>query len=216
MRKTAKDAEKTRLAILDAAARIFARDGFDAATLEAIGREANLTRGAIYWHFKDKQDLFEQIVGRDDELLHRLIAEALAGDTPPFGKLRRLLETVLDNFYDNEPFRQQIILTWYRLNAAQFPPVMTAKSAFVQNFLALMEDLLVKAKGEGELALDVDTRQAALHLSCLINGLYRLYHVAPDWARDKEGARRLFYDYLDSLSASSPAGEEPSASKENE
>ncbi len=216
MRKTAKDAEKTKLAILDAAAGIFARDGFDAATLEAIGREANLTRGAIYWHFMDKQDLFEQIVGRDDELLSRLIADALAGDVTPLGKLRRLLMAVLDNFYDNEPFRQQVVLTWYRLNAAQFAPVMAAKSAFVQDFLALMEDLLVKAKRGGELAPDVDTRQAALHLSCLINGLYRLYHVAPGWARDKKAARRLFHDYLDGLSDSSRAGQAPNASKENQ
>ncbi len=216
MRRTAEDSEKTRLAILDAAAKVFARDGFDAATLESIGREADLTRGAIYWHFKDKQDLFRQIVGRENEGLDRLIADALAGDTPPLGKLRRLLENVIDNFYDNEAFRRQIILTWYRLNASQFAPVMVAKSAFVQDFLALMEDLLVKAKEEGKLAFDVDTRQTALHLSCLINGIYRLYHVAPDWTHDKEAARRLFLDYLDSLSVSSPAGGKPGENKEHE
>ena len=199
MRKTAAETEKTRIALLEAGTLVFARDGYERATLEAIGREAGLTRGAVYWHFKNKQDLFARILDRENERLSRLVAAALAGDGSSFRRLRRLLDAVIENFYGRMTFRRFIELTWYKLPPSQFTPVMKGKSAFVQDFLTLMERLLGESLAAGEIRPAVDIHLAALHLSCLINGLYRLYHVAPDWARDKAKAAALFHDYLDSL-----------------
>lgn len=48
----------SRAALLDAAATVFARDGFSGATLDAIAAEAGLTKGAIYSSFDGKDDLF--------------------------------------------------------------------------------------------------------------------------------------------------------------
>jgi AcrR family transcriptional regulator len=48
----------TRRRLLDAAARVFARRGFAAASVEEIAQEAGLSTGAIYWHFEGKDDLF--------------------------------------------------------------------------------------------------------------------------------------------------------------
>lgn len=52
----------TRLAILEAALRIFARSGVTAATLEDIATEAGVTRGALCWHFHSKDDLLSAII----------------------------------------------------------------------------------------------------------------------------------------------------------
>ncbi|TMD67531.1 MAG: TetR family transcriptional regulator [Chloroflexi bacterium] len=52
----------TRLAILEAAVRIFARSGVSAATLEDIATEAGVTRGALCWHFHSKDDLLSAII----------------------------------------------------------------------------------------------------------------------------------------------------------
>jgi AcrR family transcriptional regulator len=48
----------TRRRLLDAAAAVFARRGFAAASVDEIAREAGYSTGAIYWHFKGKDDLF--------------------------------------------------------------------------------------------------------------------------------------------------------------
>ena len=48
----------TRRRLLDAAAAVFARRGFAAASVDQIAREAGLSTGAIYWHFGGKDDLF--------------------------------------------------------------------------------------------------------------------------------------------------------------
>ncbi len=199
MKKTTIEAEKTKVSILDSGAKVFAKMGYERATLEAIGRMANLTRGAIYWHFEDKRDLFERIFDRENIRLEKMIESVLSINAPPFVKLRGLLEAVVDNFFDNETFRDFIELTWYKLGADQFGRVMNSKTAFVQNFLALMERLLGESCESGEIRSGINARQTAYHLSCLINGFYRLYHVAPDWGRDKARIKLTFQSYLDSL-----------------
>ena len=199
MRKTIDEAAKTKISILDSGAKVFAKVGYDRATLEAIGREVHLTRGAIYWHFKNKRDLFERILDRENDRLKKMIESALAAVAPPFMKLRRLLEGVIDNFFDNKTFRNVIELTWYKLGVDEFGQIITSKTAFVQDFLALMERLLGESRESGEIGPEIDAGQAAYHLSCLINGFYRLYHVAPNWGRDKARTKLMFQSYLDSL-----------------
>jgi AcrR family transcriptional regulator len=54
--------EATRQALLAAGKEIFARDGYQAAGIEAISRAARVTRGAFYHHFEDKQALFDAVV----------------------------------------------------------------------------------------------------------------------------------------------------------
>ena len=54
MRRTKEEAEQTRAAILEAALEAFSEMGFDSANLDKIAQQANVTRGAIYWHFKDR------------------------------------------------------------------------------------------------------------------------------------------------------------------
>src|SRR6266567_8068003 len=54
--------QDTRLAILEAAVRIFARSGVSAAPLEDIAAEAGVTRGTLCWHFHSKDDLVSAII----------------------------------------------------------------------------------------------------------------------------------------------------------
>jgi AcrR family transcriptional regulator len=54
--------EATRQALLSAGREIFAREGYQAAGIEAISRAARVTRGAFYHHFEDKKALFDAVV----------------------------------------------------------------------------------------------------------------------------------------------------------
>lgn len=60
-RKTKQQALETRQHILDVAMRLFSQQGVSATSLAQIAQAAGVTRGAIYWHFKDKSDLFGEI-----------------------------------------------------------------------------------------------------------------------------------------------------------
>jgi AcrR family transcriptional regulator len=64
-RKTqAERREETRELVLAAAARVFARRGFHAASLDAVAEEAGFSRGAVYYNFADKEELFLELLDR--------------------------------------------------------------------------------------------------------------------------------------------------------
>ena len=60
-RKTKQQALETRQHILDVAIRLFSQQGVSATSLADIAQAAGVTRGAIYWHFRNKSDLFSEI-----------------------------------------------------------------------------------------------------------------------------------------------------------
>jgi AcrR family transcriptional regulator len=71
--------QRTRDALLDAAAKVFAERGFQGASLDEIAATAGYTRGAIYKHFSDKEDLLHAVCVRLNE---RIIADfdQISGD----------------------------------------------------------------------------------------------------------------------------------------
>lgn len=68
--------EATRTALVDAARRNFAENGYAATAIETIAREARVTRGALYHHFADKRALFEAVVRETQADLVRKVGEA--------------------------------------------------------------------------------------------------------------------------------------------
>ncbi|MFB0936471.1 MAG: TetR family transcriptional regulator, partial [Propionivibrio sp.] len=65
-RKTKEQARETRQQILDAAKTVFHRWGVNRSSLDLVAQAAGLTRGAVYWHFKNKAELFLAV--REDVL----------------------------------------------------------------------------------------------------------------------------------------------------
>lgn len=63
-RRTKAEAEATRESILDSAEQVFMDKGVARASLEEIAREAGVTRGAVYWHFRNKQDILDALLIR--------------------------------------------------------------------------------------------------------------------------------------------------------
>nr|ACA50467.1 TetR family regulatory protein [Pseudomonas fluorescens] len=61
-RKTVEESEQTRLKLMEAGTRIFAKHGFAYSTLNDIAHFAGLSRGAVYWHFKGKWELLQSIM----------------------------------------------------------------------------------------------------------------------------------------------------------
>lgn len=63
-RRTKEDAQATRDRLIDEAELVFHAKGVSRSSLAEIAENAGLTRGAIYWHFKDKADLFNAMMDR--------------------------------------------------------------------------------------------------------------------------------------------------------
>ena len=62
VRKTKEDTEQTRQAIMDSALQTFYEKGFSRTTFDEIAKRIDMTKGAVYWHFKNKTDVIVAII----------------------------------------------------------------------------------------------------------------------------------------------------------
>jgi AcrR family transcriptional regulator len=104
MRRTKEEAEQTRQKVMEAALKLFSRNGYSQTTLAMIATEAGYSRGPIYWHFRNKDELYEAVLGFSQAPLQRLVEQAEQGDDAL---------TTLECFID-EWFRLLIEDRWYR------------------------------------------------------------------------------------------------------
>lgn len=62
MKKTKEEAEATRQAILQSALNTFCEKGYSKTTFDEIAKRINLTKGAVYWHFRNKPDVIAALI----------------------------------------------------------------------------------------------------------------------------------------------------------
>jgi AcrR family transcriptional regulator len=90
---------------------VFADNGFQATRTEEIVQRAGLTRGALYHHFRDKEDLFravhEEIVGEVTQLLRRRSGD---GGASAWSLFRANSEIYLDAASTNRAYRQIVLI----------------------------------------------------------------------------------------------------------
>lgn len=80
VRRTKDEAEQTRGAILDAAEVVFYKQGVARTSLQQIAEAAGVTRGAVYWHFRNKNEVLEALTQRvilpQEHVIERLLKSA--------------------------------------------------------------------------------------------------------------------------------------------
>ncbi len=90
VRKTKEESDRTYHALLDAALGLFNEQGTTNTTLNDIAKEVNMTRGAVYWHFQNKDDIIIALWNRD---AHKVLVQFardmhLDGATDPVKQFR--------------------------------------------------------------------------------------------------------------------------------
>jgi AcrR family transcriptional regulator len=106
--RQAENSAATRTALLKIARKFFAERGYADTATEEIVRRARVTRGALYHHFKDKQDLFRAVLHEEQLGVAAKCAEAAAKESDPWRALMAGNEAFLEACLD--PSVQQIVL----------------------------------------------------------------------------------------------------------
>jgi AcrR family transcriptional regulator len=100
--------DATRRALLNAGRKLFAKNGYGATSTESIVVKAKVTRGALYYHFKDKAELFAAVV---EDLVHdtaAAIRKRAGTEEDPWELLNAAFDVFLDRCMD--PTYQRIVL----------------------------------------------------------------------------------------------------------
>lgn len=119
MRRTKEDAEKTRLKVIEAALEQFSKTGYSRTTLAMIAAAAGVSRGPIYWHFKNKDELYEAVLHYSQEPLEQLVARSLALAATPHAAIHYLISHWFKLLIENRWHRQsfEILLNKTELTA---------------------------------------------------------------------------------------------------
>lgn len=169
MRRSKEDAQQTRIDILDAAEQLFAAKGVSAVTLEAISCRAGVTRGAFYWHFKDKSELLTAIHERrmlPQEQMLRGFAEQ--GHQDPLGLLETAAHDALRQF-ESDPNQQLLFRIMNALPAEDEEAAwMNAKNG---QLFTMLNKLTDQARALGLLSPQFTPQEAAVMLMATMSGL---------------------------------------------
>jgi AcrR family transcriptional regulator len=106
--RQAERSEATRKALVDVGRKLFAKRGYADVGTEEIVRRAGVTRGALYHHFRGKEDLFRAVAEQVEEEMTRKSAEAALAHQDPWDQQRAGWDAFLDACLD--PAVQRIIL----------------------------------------------------------------------------------------------------------
>ena len=168
-------AERTREAIVLAAARVFEVEGFAAAPLLEITRAARVTKGALYFHFASKRDLALALVGQARDTIDALVEDVVGhgGTGLPIQLLIDLTHTVLRRVADDPVLRAGL-----RLGADRDLYPEPAAGLWV-DWGALVEQLLAP-DGRATEQLQSPTRVAPLgSVLCGLELVFRRYPTRP-------------------------------------
>ncbi|QYY25947.1 TetR family transcriptional regulator [Diaphorobacter sp. MNS-0] len=172
-RRTKEDADATRNSLLDAAERVFYEKGVSRASLSDIAQAAGATRGAIYWHFKDKVDLFNAMMDRVTHPLEQVGSKSASMATlPPLERLRSMVDFVQRTIVQDERTRRVFEIALYRVEYVNdLAAVRDNHIEGCADFCALIEGELRSAAEDHNLQLPMEPHTAAMGVQALFDGL---------------------------------------------
>jgi len=207
MRRTKAEAEQTREAVLAAAIDVFLERGVTRATLEQIASAAGVTRGAVYWHFRDKQEIFSALERRanmpneelGDHLKSRL---AVYPELDPLGELAGAIGEGLQAF-ETHPERSRILtILWLRCEYSDdMLPVVARQREADMALQKLFESVIGLAAARGQLAPALSPELAARALLLLVNGSVLDWLRAPGAFELTAGTMPMVTGFLEAISA---------------
>ena len=172
-RKNKEEALATRAQIIDAARRVFHAEGVNRSTLDKVAKAAGVTRGAVYWHFANKAELFlavKQTYMSEFELLQSL----LHAEEAPLDAITHYLQALFTVLLENQEARETFEIILLRCEyVEEFHEVLHVITEPCTDIIANYEDLYRKAAANQQLKRGLDPKLLALDTMAFAIGTIR-------------------------------------------
>ncbi|QRG78109.1 multidrug efflux transporter transcriptional repressor AcrR [Citrobacter sp. R56] len=190
-RKTKQQALVTRQHILDVALRLFSQQGVSSTSLVEIAKAAGVTRGAIYWHFKNKSDLFSEIWELSESNIGELEIEYQAKfPDDPLSVLREILVYLLEATVTEERRRLLMEIIFHKCEfVGEMVVVQQAQRSICLESYDRIEQTLMHCINSQMLPENLNTRRAAILMRSYISGIMENWLFAPQSFDLKKEAR---------------------------
>jgi len=178
-RRTKTEAAITREQLLDAAERVFRERGVSRTSLAEVAAAAGVTRGAVYWHFRDKADLFGAMCQRATLPLETMLeTTGCAAQEDPLLALRALAIVALSRLA-TDPRSQAVFEVIFQSELTdEMAPIAARRQTERLECLSHVERVIEHAVALGQLPADTDAALATHALHAFIAGVMR------EWVHD--------------------------------
>jgi TetR/AcrR family transcriptional regulator, acrAB operon repressor len=174
-RKTKEDALATRALIIDAARRVFHAEGVHRSTLDKVARAAGLTRGAVYWHFANKAELFLAVkttYTSEFDALQRLLSPQ--DDTSGLEAIHQYLVALFNTLLNHSEARETLEIILLRCEyVEEFNAVLQIITEPCTDILTSFTRLYELAKAQNTLKDGLDPEIMALDTLSFVRGTLR-------------------------------------------
>lgn len=187
VRKTKEDAEITRQRIIDAARELFSTNGVSKTSLEKIAKHADVTRGAVYWHFDNKTELFHAM--REQVFLPLIdrIDETLLASKPeknPLSRIEDFLLATINTLNEDQATRQtyEVLMTKCEY-IDEFATVLQQILNNCSDIVEKIEQVYQDAQKQGLINPNNSPNELAMDTHLFFSGLLHM------WVKDTDGNR---------------------------
>jgi AcrR family transcriptional regulator len=199
-RKTKAEAEQTRNTILDAALKVFSQEGYSRTTLEKIAAEAGVTRGAIYWHFKNKAQIHAELVNEVRNVFGERITPILKDRHASLEDLKEGIKACLFYLESDERSRKIIQMALYRTELVEdLKPISTRDRQEVYQFIKDLSSFFKRLKARNQVRKDLDDMIMAIAFNCYVMGIIHSWLFDPDLFSLKKTAMILINTFFEGL-----------------
>jgi TetR/AcrR family acrAB operon transcriptional repressor len=201
VRRTKNEAQETRNRILDAAEHLFSERGVSRTSLEDIAQAAGVTRGAIYWHFKDKSDLFAAMVNRVTLPMEAMVARSSDESVDdPIASLKACAVSALTRTATDPQVQRVFDVVTHKCEyLGEMAGVYGRISSIQKGCVDRSEQAIRNAIKRGLLPAHVNARLAAVGLDAMIFGLISNWLANPGYLPLERQAEAMIDLYLDGL-----------------
>jgi TetR/AcrR family acrAB operon transcriptional repressor len=205
-RKTREEALETRERLLDAAQCIFKQRGVTRTSLAEVAAAAGVTRGAVYWHFKDKADLFGAMCNRATLPLDAMFERAgETAATQPLATLRALCVGALTRLATDARTQDVFDVIFHKTELVdELAGIATSHQTERRECLGQIEAIIGRCAEIGELPRDIDAALAGQGLNALMVGIMHEWVLDPSAFDLALAAPALVDAYLAGLAAHPP------------
>jgi TetR/AcrR family acrAB operon transcriptional repressor len=201
VRRTKEEAQETRTRILDAAEQVFFEKGVSRTSLADIAQTAGVTRGAIYWHFANKGELFTEMFDRVVLPLDELKAAYVdPNEADPLGRLIDICTVCLRDTA-NDPRRRRVFdILFHKCEfVEEMGPVMARYQNNMREGLANIQAGMRNAISKGQLPADMNVPVAASMVHAFVSGSLRDMLFVPEALDFGRHARQMIESMIDAL-----------------
>ena len=180
MRRTKEEAAFTRATLLKTALAVFSAKGYAAATLDDVAKAAKVTRGAIYWHFKSKADLYNTLVEEFSARGAAVVQDAVAQGGTLLDILRRVFVSQCALIEDDREARAVMELALFK--TGHHPELGAGRKKQIEAGTALIAgiaDAMRMGVMQGILRADMEPTDMARAFIAFENGVIQQWLASP-------------------------------------